>query len=311
MDTPVIRASGLGKTYSHRGSEAHTALTDVSFELGAGRLLALLGHNGAGKSTLIKLVLGLIEPSQGEISVMGQNPVHSRGKRALPIGYLPENVSFYDNMTGFELLKYFAALKGIGAQSVKQLLEEFGLDYAMDRKVRTYSKGMRQRLGLAQATLAEPKVLLLDEPTVGLDPLASAFLYRKLNELKQAGCAVIVCTHELGLVEQELDKALILGKGRVLAKGDMSVLRQGCDLQLRVAFDDLPKRVAGDAFLSEFVREDALVMNFSRREQVLDYLIREKQICDLSVSLPSLSDIFHHHVSPLVHSATCSGGIEL
>ncbi|MGI2260461.1 ABC transporter ATP-binding protein [Shewanella sp. GXUN23E] len=311
MDTPVIQAQGLGKTYYHRGTDAHAALRDVSFDLSEGRLMALLGHNGAGKSTLIKLVLGLIEPSAGQIRVMGHDPVQSRGKRVLPIGYLPENVSFYDNMTGLELLAYFAALKGVDRQCVVALLAEFGLDYAMDRKVRTYSKGMRQRLGLAQATLANPKVLLLDEPTVGLDPLASAFLYRKLVQLKQAGCAVIVCTHELGLVEAELDSALILGKGQVLAQGDMSSLRQSCDLQFAVTFDDLQRRIAGDEVLMPLLKGDRLLADLSERERLLDYLVRQKQICDLAVSLPSLSDIFHHHVAPLVQANQALGGVEL
>lgn len=241
---------------------------------------------------------------------MGQLPAQSRGRRSLPVGYLPENVSFYDNMTGFEILKYFAALKGIQAPVVNNILDEFGLEYARNRKVRTYSKGMRQRLGLAQATLAEPKVLLLDEPTVGLDPLASAFLYRKINQLKQQGCAVIVCTHELGLVENELDKALILGQGRVLARGDLAALRNGCDLALTVAFDDLPARIAGDDYLAAFVCGDTLQVDYRGREQLLDYLIREKQICDLSVNLPSLSDIFHHYVAPLqqVRAAEVNSG---
>lgn len=295
MKQSIIQANALSKDYvSPQGK--HHALTNVSFELAAGQTMALLGHNGAGKSTLIKLLLGLISPSSGEVLVLGQRP--DLAKSNLNTGYLPENVSFYENMTGADILKYFAALKGVNTKLVANILQEFGLQDAGHCKVRTYSKGMRQRLGLAQAILATPKLLLLDEPTVGLDPLASAFLYNKIRQLKNQGCAVVVCTHELGLVEPELDKALIIGKGQVLAQGNLVQLRQASDLPVKIGFGDFHQRIVDDHFLSAFIENNHLLVMPSQRSQVIDYLTQERKICDLLISQASLQDIFHHFMRP-------------
>ena len=141
-----------------------TVLNRIGFELAPGRLHGLIGHNGAGKSTLIKLILGLLKPASGRLEVLGGAP----GASPLDVGYLPENVSFYDAMTVEEHLRYFAGLKGVARPRIDELVEELGLGVVLRQRLGQCSKGQRQRLGLAQALLTRPRLLMLDEPTVGL-----------------------------------------------------------------------------------------------------------------------------------------------
>src|SRR5262245_20515129 len=163
--TSTVRITDVTKEYGRI-----KAVRGASFELGQGELVALIGHNGAGKTTLMKLMLGLIRPTGGSIEVLGDNPAAGEfaGRRLL--GYLPENVSFDSALTGRETQTFYARLKREPAARALELLETVGLGAAARRRVGTYSKGMRQRLGLAQALIGHPKVLLLDEPTTGLDP---------------------------------------------------------------------------------------------------------------------------------------------
>ncbi|MGS0682156.1 ABC transporter ATP-binding protein [Shewanella sp. 125m-7] len=273
-----------------------TALNDVSFEVERGQTMALLGHNGAGKSTLIKILLGLIKPTYGEVKVLGQDLAHLRERAELKIGYLPENVSFYDKLTGKEILSYFAALKGVGKKRVSQLIEEFGLEYAQDRALKTYSKGMKQRLGFAQAILSQPELLLLDEPTVGLDPVASQFLYGKIDELKLQGCGVIVCTHELSLIENNIDIALILAKGKARATGSLAELRQASGLKTRLTSPQLANLVTLHPYLAALYADNSLLLDGESKPKVLQLLTSECQVFDFSLKEPALAEIYHFYM---------------
>src|SRR5690606_17723098 len=177
------------------GYGSTTVLHDLSLTVGAGEVLGLFGHNGAGKTTTMKLILGVLRPDAGEVRVLGVPAGEARARREL--GHLPENGSFYPQLSGRETLAYFARLKGVPVSGIAALLDQVGLTDAADRRVRTYSKGMRQRLGLAQALLGEPRLLLLDEPTVGLDPIATADLYALIDDLRRRGTTVVLCSHVL------------------------------------------------------------------------------------------------------------------
>jgi len=142
----IVNIGEVTKVY-----KGHTAISGVSLEIPAGRCVALIGHNGAGKTTLMKLILGLTKPTSGSIEVLGFDPASGGKAFRQQIGFLPENVAFHDEMTGTDTLAFYARLKGGGAKTVPQLLERVGLTNAAGRRVKTYSKGMRQRLGLAQA----------------------------------------------------------------------------------------------------------------------------------------------------------------
>ncbi|WP_299808832.1 ABC transporter ATP-binding protein [uncultured Shewanella sp.] len=280
-----------------------TALDNVSFEVNAGQTMALLGHNGAGKSSLIKVILGLISPTAGVAKVMGQCATSGKGKHEINLGYLPEDVSFYDKLTGLEVLSYFAALKGVSKQRIASLIEEFGLEYAQHRQLKNYSKGMKQRLGVAQAILSEPKILLLDEPTVGLDPQASQFLYGKINQLKQAGCAVVISTHELSLVESHLDTALIMAKGKCRALGTCAQLSSNSGLKLSINFQDLNERVKTNAYLQQFYQDDLLRFSHQHKADIVKHLVTQCQIFDFEIKEPRLEDIYHDLMGQSLRSA--------
>ncbi len=220
--THAIDITSLGKQY-----KGVAALVGVSATVPMGKVIGLLGHNGAGKSTLIKLILGLIEPSSGHVEVLGQSPWGSQAVALRRrVGYLPESVAFYGNLTGTEVITYLAKLKRAPRQQVGELLKRVGLDSAKGRRVSTYSKGMRQRLGLAQALLATPELVVLDEPTAGLDPQATRELYEIVGELRTEGHSVLVSSHVLAELEPHIDSALILRQGEMLAAGSVGELRR-------------------------------------------------------------------------------------
>ncbi len=207
------------------------AVDNVDLAVSAGECLALVGHNGAGKSTLIKMVLGLISPTMGNVSVMGHNPMTApfNGVRR-DIGFLPEQVLFQNNMTGRETLEFYARLKGLTRDGLDDLFRRVDLMYAADDRIATYSKGMRQRLGLAQALIGSPKLLILDEPTSGLDPVSRQNVYSIINDMKSAGTTILISSHALTELDSRVDRVAIINRGKLLALGSIADLRQNIGL---------------------------------------------------------------------------------
>jgi Cu-processing system ATP-binding protein len=210
------------------------AVRDVSFSLPEGETVALVGHNGAGKTTLMKLMLGLIRPTSGSITVLGDDPAAGQFEARRRLGYLPENVSFNAALTGSETLAFYARLKSEPAKSVAPLLDRVGLTHAAHRRVGTYSKGMRQRLGLAQALLGEPRVLLLDEPTTGLDPALRHSFYEIVEELRGRGATVLLSSHALTELEERAGRVIIMNRGLKVADGTLDELRRIARLPTRI-----------------------------------------------------------------------------
>nr|WP_247664609.1 ABC transporter ATP-binding protein [Ralstonia pseudosolanacearum] len=209
------------------------AVDGVTLEVGYGELFGLIGHNGAGKSTLFKMMLGLIPMSTGEIHVAGAS-LRTAAFRAARrrIGYLPENLALYDNLSGLETLRFFARLKGAPMGDCEALLARVGLQSAAAKPVHAYSKGMRQRLGFAQALLGAPRVLFLDEPTNGLDPAAIHDFYAMLQRLREQGVTILITSHILAELQQRIDRLAIMADGRLLALGSVASLRERADLPL-------------------------------------------------------------------------------
>lgn len=287
----VVNLSNVHKQFS---GSVH-ALNGLDLSLEQGQVLGLFGHNGAGKTTTIKLILGLYQPTQGHVEVMGKIPfTHPEVKR--DIGFLPENVQFYETLSGREVLHYFAKLKGFKVSEANQLLKKFDLEFAADRAVKGYSKGMRQRLGLAQAMLGEPKLLLLDEPTVGLDPVATKQFYEHVAMLQQHGCTLIICSHVLPGIEPYLDKALIMQKGHCIAQGSLSELNEQAALPMEIEV----KSSASPANIEGEVRREAT--NAGWRIWVKpEYQLRSMRqlgqlqgLTGLFSKAPSLDDLYHH-----------------
>jgi Cu-processing system ATP-binding protein len=230
MQPVTIEIAGVAKRYGR-----HTAVRDVDLALRTGECVALVGHNGAGKSTLIKLMLGLVRPSAGRIAVLGEDPAGRRGVHVrAEMGFLPENVVFPAAMTGREVLAFYARLKRQALAANAALLERVGLGDAADRRVGTYSKGMRQRLGLAQALLGAPRVLLLDEPTTGLDPALRRRFYEIVGELRDGGATVLLSSHALTELEDQADRVAVMSHGRLVTCGTLVELRATAALPLRV-----------------------------------------------------------------------------
>jgi Cu-processing system ATP-binding protein len=210
------------------------AVQNVSFALEEGETVALVGHNGAGKTTLLKLMLGLIRPTAGTLEVLGQHPAAGEFSARRRLGYLPENVSFNAALSGRETLTFYARLKREPLQSVPALLDRVGLAHAADRRVGTYSKGMRQRLGLAQALLGEPRVLLLDEPTTGLDPALRQSFYEIVEELRGRGATALLSSHALTEIEERAGRVIIMNRGVKVADGTLDALRHIARLPTKI-----------------------------------------------------------------------------
>lgn len=221
----VLEARGLGKTYVSGFPKriSFTALNDVSFVVHPGEIFAFLGPNGAGKTTAINLLLGFLRPTQGEARLFGLDPSDRRARER--VGYLPENYAFYSAFTAPALLHYFGRLHGIPAPEratrINSLLERVGLAEARDRAVGKYSRGMRQRLGIAQALLNRPELLILDEPTSGFDPVGRLMVRDLLTDLKRSGASIFLSSHILSEVESICDRVIILDRGRVIRHGTL------------------------------------------------------------------------------------------
>ena len=202
------------------------AVRGISFSVKAGEVLGIVGPNGAGKTTTIKMILGLLQPDKGSISLFGSSVEDMAVKKK--IGYMPETPSFYPHLTGREILEYVGELFHLPAAPVKkkssELLSLVGLNRAADRQLRGYSKGMLQRIGLAQALMNDPELLFLDEPMDGLDPIGRIRMKEVLLEIKEKGTAIVFNSHILSDVEAISDRIAIMDGGKILKLGTVSQL---------------------------------------------------------------------------------------
>ena len=295
---PVIVARGVHKHYG----PIH-AVDGVDLEVHSGELFGLIGHNGAGKSTMFKMMLGLIPLTAGEIRIDGA-PVPGSDFRAVrrKVGYLPENVVLYDNLTGTETLDFFARLKGVSPAQNAALLERVGLMHAAKRRVREYSKGMRQRLGFAQALLGKPRILFLDEPTTGLDPEAIRGFYAILRQLKSEGVTMVITSHILAEIQERVDRLAIMAAGKVQATGTVQALREQMDLPLwfdvRVAPEDFEavRNALGGLPVGAIEAHDGRIAVQCARDAKMAVIAAlatlNGKVRDLTVREPSLEDVF-------------------
>ncbi len=209
------------------------ALDGLDVALAAGRVTLLAGPNGAGKSTLIRVLLGLVRPDRGHVVIDGREVQVDRAFKER-LGYLPESVAFSETLTGREVLAFFARARGVPKPRIAVTLERVGLAHAADRSVRDYSRGMRQRLGLGVAILSEPELLVLDEPSGGLDQDGLSILWSVLAEWKAAGRIVLLASHEIALLETRVDDVCLLSAGKRVAYGTPEELRRSAALPLRL-----------------------------------------------------------------------------
>ena len=227
MATPAISIQNVTKVYPIPFKrERVTAVKDLSLTVEQGQVYGLLGPNGSGKSTTMKIVLGLVAPTRGTTEIFGHDSTAVASRE--DVGFLPENPYFYKYLTGSETLRFFGRLCGLSRAQIKErtmeLLKLVGLEDAADRRLGGYSKGMLQRIGLAQAMIQEPRLLVLDEPTAGVDPAGSREIRDLILDFKQRGITVLLCSHLLEQVQEICDVIGILHRGSMIREGKLEDL---------------------------------------------------------------------------------------
>ncbi len=289
--TPMLSAEALSVRF-----DTFTALDGLTLAARPGEKLALLGHNGAGKTTFFKTVLGFIAPAAGTVTVAGHAPGSAAARRA--VSYLPEAVAFHRALTGREVLTHFARLRGESPAIVMPLLDRVGIAHAADRPTGTWSKGMRQRLGLAQALIGAPGLMLLDEPTSGLDPVSRRAFYALIDAVTARGTAVVLSSHGLEEVENRTDRVAILAHGRLVAEGTLARLAEMAALKAQIRVTTLPgqadalhSRIGGTRCNGTAVE---LSCDVGAKFDLMRRLAADTAVRDLDVRLPSLDDVYHH-----------------
>ena len=305
--TTIIETFDLTKIYTtFFGTQQVLALDSVNLSVERGEIFGFLGPNGAGKTTAVKIFLGLIFPTSGEVRILDQRVTSPRVKRK--IGYLPEGSYFPDFLRGEEVLEFYGHLYGLRGQDLQEritaTLDLVGLQDARRILVRYYSKGMRQRIGLAQALLSDPDILILDEPTTGLDPIARREIRDILVALKvERGKTLFICSHELLEVELMCDRVAILDRGKVVKSGrldemvyserDVEIVAQGVssELENRLRSENVAVSEAGRGTVRiEVPREKGVFSVLRRIEQ------DSAELISMSPRKESLEDIFLHAV---------------
>ena len=227
MTEPAICVSEVSKIFPTPFRRRRiVALQHLNLEIAPGEIYGLLGPNGSGKSTTLKIILGLIQPTRGSVRIFGRDNSTVAVRR--DIGFLPENAYFHKFLTGTETLRFHARLSGLESRESKsripELLETVGLTRAADARLSTYSKGMLQRIGLAQALIHRPKILVLDEPTAAVDPAGSRDIQDLIASLKKTGTTILLSSHLLTQVQEVCDRVGILHRGKLIREGQLEDL---------------------------------------------------------------------------------------
>ncbi|MCK4704720.1 MAG: ABC transporter ATP-binding protein, partial [Gammaproteobacteria bacterium] len=284
-----------------------TVVSDVNLNIQAGECIVLVGHNGAGKTSLMKMMLGLTRPSSGRVSILGGDPAATAAvAQRKALGYLPESVAFYEAMTGSEVLAFYARLKGASTNECNKLLELVGLSKASKRRVGTYSKGMRQRLGLAQAMLGDPQLLFLDEPTTGLDPSLRHQFYELIDALHKEGATSVISSHALNEVEARANRFVIMKMGVMVASGTLDELYQLAALPVRLKVSVTPGQAAS---VAERLGSEINIDNINQQSLNLSCFNGEKMplirriselgdvVNDLQIKPPKLDEVYSHFMN--------------
>ncbi len=272
----AISVQGLTKDFrvGLRGLKLR-AVDNLSLEIPRGQVFGLLGPNGCGKSTTLKIVLGLVPATTGTISILGSPSATAEARKRT--GFLPEAPYFHKFLTGRELVEYCARLSGVPSDkvtaAVEASLEQAAMTEAANRPIGTYSKGMLQRIGLAQAIVHDPELIILDEPTAGVDPVGSAAIGRMIHAMRAKGKTIVLCSHLLGQVEQVCDRVAIMDRGRLVLEGRVDeVLAQRDRHVITVEALSPAARAAAEAALAA---HGATVSSVTHPRRSLEDLFRE------------------------------------
>jgi ABC-2 type transport system ATP-binding protein len=274
---PAVAVHGLTKIFPvpFHPTRGVVAVKDISLRIEPGEVYGLLGPNGSGKSTTLKIILGLVSPTRGRTEIFGRDSRLVESREA--VGFLPENPYFYKYLTGAETLRFFGRLCGMTGAALKsrvnELLDLVGLNKARDRRLGTYSKGMLQRIGLAQALIHDPRLVVLDEPTAGVDPAGSREIRDLIMDLKRRGITVLLSSHLLAQAQEICDRIGILSDGVLVREGrlqDLIAIENQTELVIADASDDLMREI--ESFIS---RSDAKLLERRKSTTTLERLFLE------------------------------------
>ncbi len=299
MDAVVMQH--LSKIYDG----GKTAVADMSLTLEQGEVFGFLGPNGAGKTTTVKVLNGILQPSEGTCQVFGEDPGRSPEKVNAISGVMTEHAQMYNNLTGMQNLMFYGAMFGIGEEEsrkrARDLLQQLELADASGQKLSAYSTGMRQRLSIARALMHQPKILFLDEPTSGLDPESAHNVNQMILALaKDKGMTIFLCTHQLRYAQEICTRYGLIDEGRLLIAGTLEELRAGVNsgLQVRIRTDRMPDALAGRQEGRPGMRTDVqdIILEIGSEEEI-PYIVSRivesgGRVYHVSAKQPSLEDIY-------------------
>ena len=296
----MIKAVGLTKRYGET-----TAVDHIDLEVRAGEILGILGPNGSGKTTTILMLLGLTEPSEGHAEVAGFNPLREPLEVKRRVGYLPDQVGFYDGLSARDNLAYTGRLAGLARREIDErfdaAIQRVGLSEHGRARVGTFSQGMRQRLGLAEVLMKEPSVAILDEPTTALDPHSTQEFLQMIRSLKADGTAVLLSSHHLDQVQSVCDRVALFNHGRIALEGSVTelagrVLGGGHVIDVEARGRDVAGRLAA---ILGVVRVQPLGPDLYRvdcqsdlRAEIARRLAAEAELLGINFAAPSLNEVY-------------------
>jgi len=296
----VIKAAALTKRYGET-----TAVDHIDLEVRAGEILGILGPNGSGKTTTILMLLGLTEPTEGRAEVAGFDPLREPLEVKRRVGYLPDQIGFYDGLSARDNLAYTARLAGLGRREIDARFEaaigRVGLSEYGRARVGTFSQGMRQRLGLAEVLMKEPSVAILDEPTTALDPHSTQEFLEMIRGLKSDGTAVLLSSHHLDQVQTVCDRVALFNRGRIALAGSVTelagrVLGGGHVIDVEARGRDVAGRLAA---IPGVVRVQTLAPDLYRvdcqsdlRAEIARHLAAEAELLGINFAAPSLNEVY-------------------
>jgi ABC-2 type transport system ATP-binding protein len=305
----VILTRGLTKRYGRV-----VAVEDLNLEVEEGEVFGLLGPNGSGKTTTILMLMGLTEPTSGEARVLGLDPMREPLKVKAKVGYLPDQVGFYGELTAWENLRYTTRLLGLPEAEAKARMEEvlrrMGLWEVRDRRVSAFSRGMRQRLGLAEVLLKRPKVAILDEPTLGLDPEAAREFLDLIKGLKPEGITVLLSSHLLHQVQEICDRVGLFHKGRLALLGRVEelaarVLGGGYEILVEASpgLKEAFQAVEGVGRVEAEGGRYRVLATRDVRAELARIAVAQGELLALALRRPSLDEVYAHYFKEVAHAA--------
>ena len=292
MDFPTIRTDNLTKYYgSSRG------INGVTFSVNRGEIFGFLGPNGAGKSTTLRILLNSLIPTQGSASILGFNCQQDYVEAHKHIGSFSSDVSLYEYMRGSELLTYLTNLRGnIDQEYTDHIVQELQCD--LSRPIRTLSSGNKTKVGLVAAVMHRPEVLILDEPTTGLDPIVRQSVFRLLRDLQNEGCTVLLSSHDLTEVERICDRVAIMREGKLVAVERIDDLHQASLHHLSIQFEEeIPKDILSSEpnVISSIIENSSMSLTAEGDISKILQIVSKYRIKDLISRKSSLEEIFLHH----------------